>query len=70
MAMNETTGPEAFGRWLDLTMANRDITGRQVAKAMKVPASAVRRWRKLGIAPKNGTACKALAHFLAPETTR
>jgi transcriptional regulator with XRE-family HTH domain len=38
-------GPERFGRWLDLTMSNRDITGRQIAKKCKVHDSTVSRWR-------------------------
>ena len=69
MAMNETTGPEAFGRWLDLTMANRDITGRQVAKAMKVHESAVSRWRKGGGVPTMDT-CLRLGKFLDVEPMR
>lgn len=43
--MDTTVGPERFGRWLDLTMANRDIKGRALAKRVGVHDSAVSRWR-------------------------
>lgn len=38
-------GPDYFGRWLDLTMANREIKGRTLAKRLRVHDSAVSRWR-------------------------
>ena len=41
----QPSGAETFGRWLDLTMANRDIKGRTLAKRLGVHDSAVSRWR-------------------------
>lgn len=41
----QPTGAEVFGRWLDLTMANRNIKGRSLAKRVGVHDSAVSRWR-------------------------
>lgn len=38
-------GTEMFGLWLDLTMANRGIKGRALAKKLHVHDSAVSRWR-------------------------
>jgi transcriptional regulator with XRE-family HTH domain len=43
--MDTQPGPEYFGRWLDLTMANRNIKGRTLAKRVDVHDSAVSRWR-------------------------
>lgn len=43
--MDTQPGPEYFGRWLDLTMANRNIKGRALAKRVGVHDSAVSRWR-------------------------
>ena len=43
--MDTQPGPEYFGRWLDLTMANRNIKGRTLAKRVNVHDSAVSRWR-------------------------
>lgn len=43
--MDTQPGPEYFGRWLDLTMANRNIRGRSLAKRVGVHDSAVSRWR-------------------------
>lgn len=60
------TGPEAFGRWLDLTMANRGITGRKIAKALKVHESAVSRWRAGNGVPTMDS-CLRLAKFLEVE---
>lgn len=34
-----------FARWLDLTMENREISGRSLAKRIRVHDSAVSRWR-------------------------
>lgn len=35
-----------FGRWLDLMMMNRDITGRTLARKLKVDDASVSRWRR------------------------
>lgn len=43
--MDYMPGAELFGRWLDLTMTNRDIKGRALAKKLGVHDSAVSRWR-------------------------
>jgi transcriptional regulator with XRE-family HTH domain len=65
----DRTGPEAFGRWLDLTMANRDIKGRQLAKALKVHESAVSRWRAGNGVPSMDS-CLRLGKFLKVEPIR
>lgn len=65
----DRAGPEAFGRWLDLTMANRNIKGRAVAKACKVHESAVSRWRKGNGVPSMDS-CLRLAKFLDTEPLR
>src|SRR5690606_1480695 len=36
---------EEFGRWLDLTMENRNISGNKLAEMMNVNISQVSRWR-------------------------
>lgn len=65
----ESTGPEAFGRWLDLTMANREIKGRTLAKACKVHESAVSRWRAGNGVPSMDS-CLRLAKYLNIEPLR
>lgn len=44
--MDTSPGPEMFGRWLDLTMANRGIMGRTLARKVGVGDPTVSRWRK------------------------
>lgn len=56
-------GPERFGRWLDLTMSNRNISGRTLAKRMRVHDSAVSRWRSGKATPGMDT-CMRLAKVL------
>ncbi len=65
----DRTGPEAFGRWLDLTMANRNIKGRTLAKACKVHESAVSRWRAGNGVPSMDS-CLRLAKYLDTEPLR
>lgn len=65
----ERTGPEAFGRWLDLTMSNRGIKGRQLAKAMKVHESAVSRWRAGNGVPSMDS-CLRLGKYLKVDPLR
>jgi transcriptional regulator with XRE-family HTH domain len=65
----DRTGPETFGRWLDLTMSNRSIKGRQLAKALKVHESAVSRWRAGNGVPSMDS-CLRLAKFLDCEPIR
>lgn len=67
--MTDNTGPETFGRWLDLTMANRDIKGRQLARALKVHESAVSRWRAGNGVPSMDS-CLRLGKFLRVEPIR
>jgi transcriptional regulator with XRE-family HTH domain len=50
--------PERFGRWLDLTMSNRGIKGRDIAKRLKVHDSAVSRWRSGRATPGLDTAVR------------
>jgi transcriptional regulator with XRE-family HTH domain len=65
----EHTGPEAFGRWLDLTMSNRGIKGRALARALKVHESAVSRWRA-GSGVPSMDSCLRLGKFLDVEPIR
>lgn len=65
----DTTGPERFGRWLDLTMSNRDIKGRALARALKVHESAVSRWRAGNGVPSMDS-CLRLGKYLNVEPIR
>lgn len=66
---NDQTGPQIFGRWLDLTMGNRGIKGRGLAKRLKVHDSAVSRWRSGGGVPGIDT-CLRLAKILNVDPIR
>lgn len=61
--MEIAPGAELFGRWLDLTMTNRSIKGRTLAKKLDVHDSAVSRWRSGQGAPALDT-CMRLAKLL------
>ncbi|MGW0939125.1 helix-turn-helix domain-containing protein [Streptomyces sp. NPDC002666] len=63
------TGAERFGRWLDLTMGNKDIKGRDLAKRLKVHDSAVSRWRSGQGVPTMDTTLK-LAKLLRVDPLR
>lgn len=63
---NDEAGAAMFGRWLDLTMGNRGITGRDLAKCLKVHDSAVSRWRSGFGAPSMDT-CLRLAKALGVD---
>lgn len=65
----DRTGPEAFGQWLDLTMSNREIKGRTLAKKLRVHESAVSRWRAGNGAPTMDS-CLRLGKFLDVEPIR
>jgi transcriptional regulator with XRE-family HTH domain len=67
--MTDRTGPEAFGQWLDLTLSNRDIKGRALARALKVHESAVSRWRAGNGVPSMDS-CLRLGKFLDTEPLR
>ena len=64
-----STGPDAFGHWLDLTMSNRGIKGRTLAKALKVHESAVSRWRAGNGVPSMDS-CLRLGKYLDVEPIR
>jgi transcriptional regulator with XRE-family HTH domain len=49
---------QTFARWLDLTMENRGISGRSLAKRLKVHDSAVSRWRSGEQGPSLDTVLK------------
>ena len=67
--MPANTGARTFGRWLDLTMANRGIKGRQLARKLRVHESAVSRWRAGDGVPEMDN-CLRLAKFLDVEPIR
>lgn len=67
--LNSQPGAEMFGRWLDLTMANRNIKGRHLAKELKVHDSAVSRWRSGAGVPTLDT-CMRLAQLLKVDPIR
>lgn len=67
--MDTHPGTETFGRWLDLTMANREIKGRTLARKLHVHDSAVSRWRSGQGVPTLDTTLK-LAQILGVEPIR
>lgn len=60
---------ERFGRWLDTTMANQKISGRDLAKWVGVHDSVVSRWRSGAGTPGLDT-CKRLADALGVDPLR
>lgn len=66
---NSSNSAETFGRWLDLTMENRGIKGRTLAKRLKVHDSAVSRWRRGLGTPTLDTTMK-LAKLLSVDPLR
>lgn len=66
---NDQGGAARFGRWLDLTMGNRGIKGKDLAKHLKVHDSAVSRWRSGAGAPEMDT-CLRLAKVLNVDPIR
>lgn len=58
-----------FGRWLDLTMANRDIKGRTLARKLHVHDSAVSRWKSGAGVPTLDTTMK-LARVMGVDPIR
>lgn len=67
--MDTHPSAETFGRWLDLTMANREIKGRTLARKLNVHDSAVSRWRSGQGVPTLDTTLK-LAKVLGVEPLR
>lgn len=51
----EHPGVEAFARWLDVTMSDKNIKGRDLAERLDVHDSAVSRWRSGRNAPNMET---------------
>lgn len=45
MTAKPRTGPEAFARWLDITMDNTQTSGNNLARKIGVNISQVSRWR-------------------------
>lgn len=62
----EQGSPERFGRWLDLTMSNRGIKGRDLARKLRVHDSAVSRWKSGRGSPGMDTAVR-LAKILGVD---
>lgn len=56
--MTTQSSVQRFGRWLDLTMRNRDLSGKEVAKKLKVTEGAVSKWRKGVSVPQANTTLK------------
>lgn len=67
--MDSQGNAEIFGRWLDLTMGNRGITGRSLAKKLHVHDSAVSRWRS-GLGTPALDTCMRLAKLLNVDPIR
>jgi len=61
--------PTPFAQWLDITMSNRGITGRHLAKRLGVHDSAVSRWRSGQGIPSMDT-CVRLATELDVDPLR
>lgn len=64
-----TTGPERLGRWLDVTMTNRGLRNRALAKQIGKHESAVHNWRKGKNVPELPT-LQQLAHILGVDPIR
>lgn len=58
-----------FGRWLDLTMTNREITGRHLARKLKVDDASVSRWRR-GLATPGMDTVIRMAKILSVDPLR
>lgn len=54
---------ERFGQWLDLTLMNRGLSGREVARALKVTDGAVSKWRQ-GVSVPHMDTIVRLARYL------
>lgn len=63
------TGPARLGQWLDITLTNRGIKNRDLAKKLKVHESAVHNWRKGKNVPQLST-LQALAKLLDADPIR
>lgn len=60
---------DSFGHWLNLTMENRSIRGRDLARKIKVTESAVSAWRS-GRSTPNMDACIRLGKALDLDPLR
>lgn len=58
-----------FGAWLDVTLSNKRLRGRDVARAIGVHDSAVSRWRA-GRGVPTMSVCTRLAEFLKVDPLR
>lgn len=65
----ETGSPRRLGAWLDVTMANRGMKNRDLAKEVQVHESAVHNWRKGKNVPQLPT-LQRIAQVLNVEPVR
>lgn len=68
-SMSRRQQKDYFAEWLRRTMANRGISGGEVARALNVNDSAVSRWRN-GKATPGLESCQTLAEYLKVDPIR
>lgn len=61
--------PRQFGQWLELTMANAEITGKQLAEAAHLDEAQVSRWKR-GKGKPSLESCERLAEALKVDPMR
>lgn len=61
--------PKEFGRWLDLTLANADMSGKQLAQSAGLDEAQVSRWRR-GKGKPSLESCERLADALGVNPQR
>lgn len=69
MSSRKRQQAERFGRWLDITMANRNVSGRALASKTGVNESVVSRWRS-GMSTPGMESCARLADALGVDPLR
>lgn len=69
MPIRKTRQDQDFGEWLDVTMSNKNISGRTLAEVAGVHESAVSRWRS-GTAVPSMDSIEKMAATLGVEALR
>ena len=67
--MTTETGPQRLGAWLDVTMANRGMKNRDLARKVQVHESAVHNWRRGKNVPQLAT-LQRIAQVLGTDPLR
>lgn len=61
--------PKEFGHWLELTLTNAEMTGKELAAAAELDEAQVSRWRR-GRGKPSLTSCERLASALGVDPMR